>query len=105
MQMKGVTIDYEYPYTNQYNLRAGKCKIEGGPFRIASFDQIDEGDCNGVLNELKNGPVSVGISGYNLRYYSSGIFNGCNGEPEDHAVLIVGYDSDKGWKIKNSWDK
>lgn len=52
---------------------------------------------------MKKGPVSVGIAGFNLQHYSSGVFDGCHNEPEDHAVLIVGYDSKKGWKIKNSW--
>ena len=52
--------------------------MEGGAYKITSFDQIEEGDCNGILRELKNGPVSVGISGYNLQYYSSGVFSGCH---------------------------
>jgi len=103
MQKKGVTINHLYPYTNEESLSAGKCKSEGGYFRISSFDQIDEEDCDSILNELKKGPVSVGISGFNLQHYSSGVFNDCNNEPEDHAVLIIGYDSKRGWRIKNSW--
>jgi C1A family cysteine protease len=53
---------------------------------------------------LANGPISAGISGYNLQFYEEGIFNECD-EYLDHAVIIIGYKSGKGWKIKNSWGR
>jgi hypothetical protein len=76
--------------------------MEGGPFRISSFSHIGKGDCNSIVAALAYGPVSAGISGHNLQFYETGIFNDCN-KVLDHAILIVGYTSGKGWKIKNSW--
>jgi C1A family cysteine protease len=54
------------------------------------------------VRSLAFGPISAGISGYNLQFYETGIFNDCN-DVLDHAILIVGYRSGMGWKIKNSW--
>lgn len=48
--------------------------------------------------------MSAGISGYNLRFYDSGVFDDCsNNDSLDHAIMIVGYKSGTGWRIKNSW--
>ncbi|CAM5999501.1 unnamed protein product [Sphagnum balticum] len=102
IQMKGITTDYSYPYASSDNGIAGKCQIDGGPFKVSSFDPLTEGDCQSVLTELEKGPVSVGISGYQLQFYDSGIFSDCT-NVLDHAVVVVGYKSGVGWKIKNSW--
>lgn len=56
----------------------------------------------GVVSALEKGPVSAGIAGYNLQFYDSGIFNDCN-DVLDHAIVIVGYRTGLGWRIKNSW--
>jgi hypothetical protein len=57
-----------------------------------------------MVTNLYNGPISAGISGYKLRFYSAGIFNDCGPYDRlDHAVMIVGYKSGNGWRIKNSW--
>ena len=57
-----------------------------------------------MLNALYKGPVSAGIAGYHLRFYDNGIFDEC-GEKDnlDHAIMIVGFKSGQGWRIKNSW--
>lgn len=71
---------------------------------MSSFQAIAEGSCSSVLSELYRGPVSAGIAGYNLRFYDSGVFDDCTKKDVlDHAVMIIGYDSNKGWRIKNSW--
>lgn len=65
---------------------------------------MTEGDCPAVVRALYKGPVSAGISGYNLRFYDSGVFNDCTSKDQlDHAIMIVGYVGGVGWKIKNSW--
>jgi C1A family cysteine protease len=48
--------------------------------------------------------VAVGIAGYGLQYYGSGVFEEC-GTSLDHAVMVVGFRSGTGWRIKNSWGK
>lgn len=62
------------------------------------------GNCTDLGNTLQTKPISVAISGYNLQFYSKGTFTGCSSNPIlDHAVLLVGFNTTKGWKIKNSW--
>ena len=51
---------------------------------------------------MKKKPLAIGIAGYRLQFYSEGIFDNCNAHI-DHAVLLIGYKSGVGWKIKNSW--
>jgi C1A family cysteine protease len=54
-------------------------------------------------------PVVVAVNGgaSGVQYYKSGVFDGCTGNAQNHAVLVVGWGTDsKGgdyWKIKNSW--
>ncbi len=102
MQIRGIQPDSVYPYTSSVDDTSKECKSTGGPFKVASFRNIDEGDCKDLVNELNYGPVSIGIAGYRLQFYSEGIFNDCNSYI-DHAVVLIGYKSGIGWKVKNSW--
>lgn len=63
---------------------------------------MPEGECLPIIQKLSRGPISAGIAGFNLQFYDSGIFDECD-RTLDHAILIVGYVSGLGWKIKNSW--
>jgi cathepsin L len=51
------------------------------------------------------GPVTVSVRATPLfQAYSSGVFDENDSGPTNHAVIIVGWDDDKGaWLIKNSW--
>lgn len=102
IQLNGITTEQAYPYTSADIGKKGRCQKEGGVFKLSSFKSITEGDCNAVINHLAQGPISVGIAGYNLQFYDTGIFNDCT-SVLDHAVVIVGYKSGYGWRIKNSW--
>jgi len=70
--------------------RKGKCRVQGGPFKVTAFDPLPSHNCAAVLNSLKLGPVAVGIAAWNLQFYKSGVFSDCNTRL-DHAVAIVGY--------------
>lgn len=55
-----------------------------------------------------HGPISVALysSGNSFLGYRSGIYSGCPSDADqkiDHGALLVGYDSDGNWIIKNSW--
>lgn len=58
---------------------------------------------------LSSGPVVAAIySNDNFQTYSSGIFSGCSTFDDsysklNHAVVIIGYDSNGNYIIKNSW--
>ena len=52
------------------------------------------------------GPISVAVDASKTSFtqYSSGVYSGC---PTDvtinHGALLIGYDEDGNWIIKNSW--
>ena len=102
IQLNGIAADNSYPYTSANTGAVDKCKYMGGQFKIKSFESIEQGNCMQVINKLKVGPVAAGIAGYTLQFYDSGVFNDCD-LILDHAVVIVGYRSGVGWRIKNSW--
>lgn len=57
------------------------------------------------MAELQRGPIAVGISSINLQFYGGGVFSGSANTITDHAVLLIGYNPDIGFKIKNIWGK
>lgn len=40
-----------------------------------------------------------------MQFYSNGIFEGSPHTTTDHAVLLIGYDPNIGFKIKNIWGR
>ena len=69
-------------------------------------------DENAVMSELvTRGPLSIAINAMALQFYHSGVWDPllpCNPTELDHAVLLVGYSTEKGlfknkpyWLIKN----
>ena len=103
LQKNGLTTEKNYPYSSAMSGIPGSCKrTTGTKFKLKSFKNINSGDCKTVIKNLKYGPLSIGIAGYRLQFYSNGLFDDCN-TFIDHAVSLVGYKSGVGWKIKNSW--
>ncbi len=49
------------------------------------------------------GPLSISVDAYQWQFYISGVFNNCHDSEIDHAVLLVGYQEDGTWIVKNSW--
>eukprot|EP00933_Yihiella_yeosuensis_P046119 TRINITY_DN4159_c5_g1_i1.p1 TRINITY_DN4159_c5_g1~~TRINITY_DN4159_c5_g1_i1.p1 ORF type:complete len:404 (+),score=92.70 TRINITY_DN4159_c5_g1_i1:97-1308(+) len=61
-----------------------------------------------LMDALSNqGPVVVSVDGGEWSMYESGVFSGCKKDATiNHAVLALGYGTDKGedyWLIRNSW--
>lgn len=98
----GATTSYSYPYTSGSTGSPGNCQNQHGYFKIVSYKALPFRDCMAVRTVLKKKPVSVAIASYRLQFYKTGVFTDCN-TYLDHAVLLVGYQYNKGWKIKNSW--
>jgi hypothetical protein len=67
------------------------------------------GSVSGIKSAIALGPLAVSVDAETdvFSYYQSGIFDyALCGHELDHAVLLVGYGSEKGkeyWIMKNSW--
>ena len=56
-----------------------------------------------IKNLLLKSPVAAAVDASDWSPYVSGVFS-CNGTPQqNHAILVVGYDVNGNYIIKNSW--
>ncbi|EAR95841.1 papain family cysteine protease (macronuclear) [Tetrahymena thermophila SB210] len=82
-----------------------QCRVTGtnNGFKPKSWVQIPN-NSDALKTALNFSPVSVAVDGTNWTDYKSGVFNGCDSHVSlNHAVLVVGYDEQGNWIIKNSW--
>ncbi|KAJ7307230.1 hypothetical protein JRQ81_009224 [Phrynocephalus forsythii] len=106
---RGIDSDDSYPYIGQdescmYNPTGKAAKCRG-------YREIPEGNERALKRAVARiGPVSVGIDASlsSFQFYSRGVYydENCDAENINHAVLAVGYGTQKGtkhWIIKNSW--
>ncbi|XP_050785738.1 cathepsin K [Gopherus flavomarginatus] len=106
---RGIDSEDSYPYIGQDEScmysptgKAAKCR---------GYKEIPEGNEKALKRAVARvGPVSVGIDASlsSFQFYSRGVYydESCNAENINHAVLAVGYGTQKGskhWIIKNSW--
>ncbi|KAE8588075.1 hypothetical protein XENTR_v10022324 [Xenopus tropicalis] len=106
---KGIDSENAYPYVGEdqecmYNAtgKAASCK---------GFKEVQEGSEKALKKAVGLvGPVSVGIDAglSSFQFYSKGVYydKDCNAENINHAVLAVGYGTQKKtkyWIVKNSW--
>jgi len=96
----GIVSESSYAYTG----RVGNCAVSGGskilagsPYRI-----LTAGDTGSLKSAVGSEPISVCLDATNWSSYRSGVFNNC-GKTLNHAVLLIGYDNDGNWIVKNSW--
>ncbi|KAM3858501.1 uncharacterized protein ACN63O_018075 [Diretmus argenteus] len=105
----GIDSDSAYPYEH----KDGKCRysVKGKAGYCSGFQILPRGDektLQAVVARL--GPVAAAVNAMlpSFHQYKGGLYNapGCNPKITNHAVLVVGYGSDKGedfWLVKNSW--
>ncbi len=59
------------------------------------------------LSTLKEGvataPVSICVDASNWSLYRSGVFSNCGTTNLNHAVVLVGYNANDEWIVRNSW--
>lgn len=110
MMDTGVYSDFTYPYTSfsiDKDTKQEPCKTVSpfmSRYKISDFQVVRSGDCENLKFHLQKHPISVAIAGYKLSFYKQGVFDGCDSSDViDHAVLLVGWKENVGWKIKNSW--
>lgn len=110
----GIDTERAYPY----KAIAGSCKYNprNSAATLKSYKDIPEGDETLLQQSIANiGPISVCVdaSHDSFQHYSGGIYYepkcGSSDDDLDHAVLAVGYGTDKHGKdyyiIKNSWGR
>lgn len=49
------------------------------------------------------GPLSISVDAYKWQFYVSGVYSDCYDDHVTTACLLVGYQEDGAWIIKNSW--
>ncbi|RDX84120.1 hypothetical protein CR513_34880 [Mucuna pruriens] len=126
IKQHGITTASNYPYkakdgmcdllkvhTDLYRILTCKKTIilqESEPaVSIDGHENVPKNNEAALLKVVANQPVSVAIDagGFDLQFYSEGVFTGECGTGLDHGVAIVGYgktqDGTKYWIVKNSW--
>jgi len=105
----GLDTELSYPYEG----KEGKCRFNRKNIGAVGFGFVDlpEGDEEKLMEALAAvGPIAIAIdaSHETFQFYSHGIYTepDCKPDELDHAVLLVGYGTEKGrdyWLVKNSW--
>ncbi|KAI1902309.1 hypothetical protein AGOR_G00043440 [Albula goreensis] len=106
---KGIDSDSSYPY----EYREGRCRytVKNRAGYCLGYHILPRGNEKALQNAVANvGPISVGINAMlpSFHNYRGGLYNEplCSSKTTNHAVLVVGYGTDKGqdyWLVKNSW--
>ncbi|KAM6544346.1 hypothetical protein CsatB_008793 [Cannabis sativa] len=105
----GIDTEEDYPYERR-EATCNKAKLKRHVVTIDGYTDVAPNNEKQLLQAVAAQPVSVGICGSERAFqlYSKGIFKGPCSTSLDHAVLIVGYDSQNGvdyWIVKNSWGR
>lgn len=105
----GIDSEHFYPYEHQ----TGSCRysVRGKAGHCSNFHVLPRGDERVLQSVVASvGPVAVAVNAMlpSFHLYKGGIFYDPNCSPRgiNHAVLVVGYGTDKGqdyWLVKNSW--
>ncbi|XP_007230109.3 procathepsin L isoform X5 [Astyanax mexicanus] len=110
VEFEGLQSDATYPYEG----KDGMCRFnpKNSQATCSGFEELPSGD-ETILQKAVAviGPISAAIDTKRntFRFYSSGVYDEpyCSTSDLDHAVLIVGYGTDKRgqdyWMVKNSW--
>uniref|UniRef100_A0A034W8D2 Cathepsin L n=1 Tax=Bactrocera dorsalis TaxID=27457 RepID=A0A034W8D2_BACDO len=108
-EQKGLQGSASYPYANQKDA----CKYKAGnkEAEVKGFAVVKPKDEKTMMEVVATlGPLACSVyAPESLLLYKEGIYadEECNKAEVNHAILVVGYGSEKGkdfWIVKNSWD-
>lgn len=96
-----------YPYTaSQSTCRFNPTRIAA---KVASWTELNQNDCQGLVNLVNQKPVAVAIDANTMQLYKSGVFTDTTCTTNlNHGVVVVGYGYDSVaqknfWIVRNSW--
>ncbi|KAM3147598.1 hypothetical protein pb186bvf_000405 [Paramecium bursaria] len=92
----GIVNQSQYPYT----AKTGSCKVATGTKYISGYKAATT--TQAIQDALQKYPLTVAVDATNWSRYSSGVFSNC-AKQLNHAVLLVGFNADNTWIVKNSW--
>jgi cathepsin L len=106
----GIASPYSFPYESWAGTTNGTCYAaprSKAMANVTGYVQLPNNDAGSLLQAVATaGPVAVSVAASEWSDYESGVFDGCStsgaGTDIDHAVMLVGYDSES-WIIRNSW--
>ncbi|XP_074293885.1 fruit bromelain-like [Silene latifolia] len=105
----GIFADQEYPYVATAD--PDRCKIGQNLVKISGYEPISQGPYS-LIRALNQQPVSCAINANSteFKHYAGGVYGGGCDTHVNHAVAVIGYDTDEDsgkdyWIIKNSWGK
>ncbi|CAE7579651.1 CEP1 [Symbiodinium natans] len=118
----GANSELAFEYVQQHGLYtsstySGKskegCSGRANPpyVRLQGFVRLPTNNLNSMLQAVATrGPLVVGVDASRWDLYGNGVFDGCDRDATiNHAVVLVGYGSDRLGKdyflIRNSWGK
>ncbi len=103
---KGGAYEADFPY------KAANVACKAGlpvQEKIKNYYKIGSKGRGPTVEEMKTaiftyGPIAVTVSASGAwNFYKGGVYSGCNSNPINHLVALVGYDDDqKVWILKNS---
>lgn len=101
---EGIVLESEY----QYTAVKGTCKAVPTAKRYLNSAKPWAMVGNKDLNSLKEsigstGPVSICVDASNWSFYKSGVFSNCGTKVLNHAVVVIGYEENGTWIVRNSW--
>uniref|UniRef100_A0A7S3KUS4 Uncharacterized protein n=1 Tax=Euplotes crassus TaxID=5936 RepID=A0A7S3KUS4_EUPCR len=87
----------------EYKAKKGKCQKCSTGIRATSCTNLAKVNSE-IVTELQSGPVDIGVDASSWPYYTGGIMTDCSGRGNNHAVTLVGFNSNEGTvSIRNSW--
>ncbi len=103
----GITTEAQYPYRAQ----AGTCRspLPDPVLHVTGYSQVTQNDEVALATTVAVQPIAIGVEADSsiFQFYKSGVVTSRScGTTLNHALLIVGYDTEDGipyWLCKNSW--
>lgn len=99
----GIVLDSEYPFVIWKN----DCQPIPTARKLLNHTKpwsMLVNQTNNIKNALAEyGPLSVSVDAYRWQFYTSGIYNDCHDDHITLACLLVGYQEDGAWILRNSW--